>query len=328
MDELNIMTVNVRSIRAHFEELKLKLNILENRGNTPDIIILTETWIGEDDKNFYCLDNFNSLFSGSLSRRGKGVIMFIRDNLPFSLIDHIEISKCDVVGICVTNNNKPLNVIGVYRNHSSKVEMFINEFETMILKVSKKNKNTVIIGDCNIDLLKDNSMSSKLMDMIEVYGFCQHISSPTRTNKYSSTLIDHLISNVDTNDISWSVDDWSVSDHQIIYTKIKSKCTSFVKSERNEYISLKSYDKEKFKHDVRDCDWTNLCGNNIDEMYKKFCDQFMKIVGDNELIVNGNPRGKKRKDWVTAGIITSIKKKEKLYKKMKKNPTNVSLGEN
>src|SRR5258705_3004522 len=118
-NELNILTVNIRSIRAHFEDLKIKLDILSDKHQSPDIIILTETWVGEEEKTYFHLDGYNSLFSGNDSRRGKGVIMYIKNNLPFNLLDHITIKNSDLVGVSITLNKIPLNIIGLYRNHAA-----------------------------------------------------------------------------------------------------------------------------------------------------------------------------------------------------------------
>jgi len=76
INSINIFSMNIRSIKANFDELVLMLSTMNN---SFDIIILSETWLTIDFNfvlNGYC--TINSL--GELNKCD-GVTIFIKDNI-------------------------------------------------------------------------------------------------------------------------------------------------------------------------------------------------------------------------------------------------------
>ena len=98
--------------------------------------------------------------------------------------------------------------------------MHPQEFNSLFLKsltnkLSKEsNKEIILLGDFNIDLIKTNTnnKSSEFLDIIYSSYLIPHITSPTRLTSRSHTLIDNIISNVITEDtISRNIN--TMSDH-------------------------------------------------------------------------------------------------------------------
>jgi len=297
-----------------------------NSGNVPDVIVLTETWVGSQDKDFFNIENYTVLFSDDHSRRGKGTVLYIRNNFSFSIIEDIKITNCDIVAVNIVLGKRHINLVGIYRNHASDIDSFAHQFEKLILGLSRNNRNTIITGDLNIDMAVDNSIRDKYINSYEIYGFKQLIVTPTRISNTTETIIDHVVTNADF-DVSCSTEDWSISDHRLIRIQLKSPTDSDDKYDNAQYFDFKRYDKRRFTDGIRDTNWLGLMTDDLDASYSAFANKFLEITEKNNLIKNVPMKNKKRKNWVTVGILTSIKKREALYKKSIKNPSNLKLKE-
>ena len=90
--------------------------------------------------------------------------------------------------------------------------------------ITHENKNVVIMGDFNIDMLKFemHSKTNSYIDNIFSNAYIPLITKPTRLTPHSATLIDHIY----TNDISRSYKSGiiitDIADHFGIFTIIKN----------------------------------------------------------------------------------------------------------
>ena len=62
----------------------------------------------------------------------------------------------------------------------------------------ENNKEVILMGDFNIDLIKSNSNAnaSEFLDVIYSSNLLPHITSPTQFTSRSHTLIDNIFSNI------------------------------------------------------------------------------------------------------------------------------------
>ena len=91
-------------------------------------------------------------------------------------------------------NSKPFLISNVYRPPSSKVQ-WLNDFTETTDKALANEKECIILGDFNYDLLTDTPQSKAWLDMMESVDFTQLVKSPTRISPVSAILIDHAFSN-------------------------------------------------------------------------------------------------------------------------------------
>ena len=59
--------------------------------------------------------------------------------------------------------------------------------------------------------------ATKLNNIFEIYGLKQLITDPTRTTPYSSTLIDHCVTNAPSKITNAGIIELSISDHVLVY---------------------------------------------------------------------------------------------------------------
>ena len=89
---------------------------------------------------------------------------------------------------------------------------WVTKFETMLLKVDTEDKELIILGDCNIDLMSDK-IPLMWTHLKNIFNMFQIVSNLTRVTNTSSTLVDHVYSNHQENIDFISVPKYSISDH-------------------------------------------------------------------------------------------------------------------
>ena len=98
---------------------------------------------------------------------------------------------------------------------------FFDEFvKTFLNNAENENKELVITGDFNCDLLKSDANSNirQLRDLIDLYQLQQHIDQPTRITDLKQTLLDIIITIIDDpKTIESGVIELGISDHSLVY---------------------------------------------------------------------------------------------------------------
>ena len=96
------------------------------------------------------------------------------------------------------------------------MDLFADKLSEITSKISNENKESYIMGDFNIDLLKFQT-HGKTNDFIESMiskGYFPLITKPTRvTSYYSATLIDHIYSNATSHNYDPGIIISDVADH-------------------------------------------------------------------------------------------------------------------
>lgn len=105
-NNINVLSLNIRSIFANFDELVLMLN--SNNSNF-DIIVLTETWLLYDF-NFE-LNGYHTVNSLGIINKNDGVTVFIKNSLKITNISYRIITDCNSVEISLDIENKSINII-------------------------------------------------------------------------------------------------------------------------------------------------------------------------------------------------------------------------
>ena len=212
--------------------------------------------------------------------------------------------------------------------------MEVNEFNSLFLNtlsenlLSEKNKEIVLMGDFNIDLLKyeKDHNTADFLDQMYSASLVPHITSPTRITSHSRTLIDNIFSTaISENAISGNMVT-SISDHlaQFLFLPIDQFKTN---NNKNIYQrNLKSFNQQIFLEDIQNLNWNNILELENQDLDNSFNNFFLMIetVLDTYVPIKKLNKAElklKSKSWLTKGIMTSIKKKNIIYKKVIKAKT-------
>ena len=167
-NSLKIYHNNARSIMstgkmdqyvALFNELKISF----------DVLIFDETWLTPNNYSQCNFDGYQNPIhllrptdNPDFKSKGGGVSIFVKFNIQFKhrtdLTRMLPFMECSFIEI--NYNNQKFLIAGIYRIPGTNIDLFIEEFNNLIepLKTSYK---LILLGDYNIDLLKNNSHKNK-----------------------------------------------------------------------------------------------------------------------------------------------------------------------
>jgi len=155
------------------------------------------------------------------------------------------------------------------------------------------------------------------------YGLLQIVTKPTRCTHHSATLIDHIITNNSDTDLESFVVTTFMSDHFPVFHIMKS-CT---KPPPPAYTFVRDFSKRNmaaFNTSLLNVDWSPLyiC-NDAQLAYNNFHNTFLDLYNiyfpENKIKFNKNFQ--KLEKWMTTGILTSRREKNRLNSLYLSSPT-------
>jgi hypothetical protein len=250
---------------------------------SPTVIALCETWLDTVDVknlNFKNYDLTNS-FGRKKSSRG-GVTLLIKKNsgLKWSAVktDSFELSF-ETCSIDIHIKNRVIQLVLLYRpsnaQNNGQLQNFFTHLENLLANSITQDKEIVFLGDLNVDLLKNNSDSCKLLDIMSAYQFCLlNEMKPTRPT--SGTLIDHLFSNFQCNH-KMNVLPILFSDHDAIFCKFDIQ----LKIPKDKWVYNRLYSDENWQNFFEKLmveSWTEMyLANSIHDMSRAFMDRLIGL---------------------------------------------------
>ena len=165
-------------------------SILTNSGKNFHIFGFSEsrlsTAISDSDISF---PGYNIIRRDPIQSRETGLLLYIHQSIRFLRIMSLEQQNVETVWVEIqVKYYKPFLICFLYRNPAERID-WIDRFNSMMDHAYDQSKDIIILGDFNIDLLKDNNQWTRTF---QSFGLTQLIQSPTRITNISETLIDHL----------------------------------------------------------------------------------------------------------------------------------------
>ena len=257
--EMLIIHMNCRSIHNKEEELNKIVEDLD-----PDIITLSETWLGDDAPTQTCVpegykiirkDRSDSFKQKYGRNRGGGVAIIYKENIKIEKIKYAT-EEVEEILWCHVKTRESFMLGVVYRAEYTDViddQEKECKLEENIRKVRELSSKVLLMGDFNIDLLDSNSRNTELLKGIyETYGLKQHISKPTRINKSTSkpTLIDHIWETEESNLIKTTGTFVALSDHFGQFAKLNLH-KPVEQKEKIRFRDFKKYDVNAFNTELQ-----------------------------------------------------------------------------
>jgi len=334
--DLRIISLNIRSLIGHHDELIALLSNLKHRFN---IICLEESWLKESETNMYTIEGYKSHHSLrpiiNDKRPGGGVSVYVSDELQAECIPDTKLSLPFIESIFLKislNNSKHIIIGTIYRPPSGDTNRFIDELCRMINSLNTR-QDCILTGDFNIDLLKLNNneypIANELINAMNTYSLRHVITKPTRVTTNSSTLIDNIFTSNPINIIS-GILDVSISDHFPIFIIQKNMLPK-----RNNTITpttisyrlindrtlydlgncLNDYDFDAVYSCTDSTEAINQLNAVLDEKFNYYCPVKTKIIS-NKVI---------HKPWITPHILRCIKRRDNLYRLLRNGRTTIDV---
>lgn len=266
LNKLIIALLNIRSIKNKINDLE---TLIDDLNEKPHIIIITESWLKEDEVKFYNLNNYQTVSNCRINSRGGGILIFIRNDINFNVVLNELHGKSHFTLINLNDLN--LKVCGFYRSPSTKPEQFFDILENVL----DKTDNLICLGDANFNLLKSNEHNTvKYLDILKSnnYSILNNIVeeeftySEDKLGKLHSSIIDHIFS--DSIGLSKkseiNVEDVHFSDHRLLICRCEL--------DANQTIITKQKTKIDFESICGELSCLDFESNTFDEFMDKFTD--------------------------------------------------------
>ena len=198
----------------------------------------------------------------------------------------------------------------MYRHPNEKIE-WKDRFENFVETLFNEDKEIILLGDFNRDLLNEN-IKDEWLDYTISLGLNQQIVMPTRVNQRSSTLIDHIYTNMPANISTTHVPKIGISDHYPVLCNRKLN-TGVFKNTHNtiQYRSYKHLNEAHFCADLDNVCWSSLTHlNNIDEIVLGFNELFIEIADRHVPLKSKRVKHKYQPDWFNANILSAIHQRD------------------
>ena len=328
-NNISILNINARSLIKHFNELTAILNDISI---SFDVITVEETWLNDILQPLVNLDGYTLITKHKAKcKEGGGIGIYIKKNIEYTVRKDL---KCpdkyeDYFSYMfieikheITSKNSIIGVL--YRPPGGNtVNDFAKHLDALLPKLNKENKNLILTGDTNINLLKcsDHKPSAHYLDTLLSHGLIPKITVPTRVTHSSATLIDHIFVNNKSADLSYGgTITSSMTDHYFNFLFLENnKKWKYPKT-----VTYRPYTKPNIQklNSVLSChDFTDVYNtNDPNEAYNNFIDTYNKLLDEviPEKTVKFNKHKHNLKPWITNEIRQSIKHRDKLHQKLKK----------
>ena len=334
----SVMSLNCQSINAKFGLLECLLNELEHSNYIFSAICLQETWLTSQcpDAEIFCLPGYQTVALGSTVGKHGGLMIYLREEFRYKTITFNVPSKlweCLFLEISGGHLTQPIILGNVYRpprnnNDNNSIRGFNYEFSSVLNKVTKLTKNTIITGDFNINLLELNEREAygEFLDLMITNELFPKISLPTRRSKTKASLLDQMFCRFkDMHKCTKSgIIFGTTSDHYAYFSSFEFKSSTkplnkFVKVNVSNDAAI-----ESFIEDIRlsqiyenmDKDLLSDPNLNYDIMERTILNSKEKYLPSKT--VRFNKYKHKLSPWITNGILASIRYRDRLHYQLTK----------
>lgn len=331
-NSINIFSMNIRSYKAHIHDLII---LLESAENEFDVIVLCETWLKEEYN--IPIKNYQVFHSLGIINHCDGVSVPVSNNCRLDSVEIQSINNCNSIKLTVNKNDYNFTVTGIYRSQCHNKDQFITSLGEYLLNENFIGDH-ILCGDININLFDDSIESNSYVNTLAKFGYTSAINDFTRITDNSKTCIDHIFinnyfklndsQNTDSDALKAYILKTSITDHfSTIITLEKSNCKS--NTIDHQLIERRRINWKRLNSLITSDNWTRLYEtNNADAAIEEFNLTINRFIlsSSNTLLNNEyKNKNKKIKQWITKGLITSIRNREKLYNKLRKQPFNTIL---
>ena len=193
-----------------------------------------------------------------------------------------------------------------------------NFLQPLIDKLGIENKNIVLLGDFNVDLLhyESNNPTREFLDLMFSASLTPKVTIPTCLTVHSKTLIDNIFTNsVEENSVSDNLE-CCISDHLAQFLIFPSQRVLKQSNHSKYKRSYKNLDAEKFKDELQSIDWTSN-NNDVNQSLENFLNITMSLLDRYAPLKQVTKKCMKTQSklWITKGILTFIRNKDKIHSK-------------
>ena len=162
-DSFKLISLNCQSLNSKYDELKIFFE--ECCSSDFHAICLQETWLSDQsDTDLLQLNGYQLISKGKSASQHGGVAIYLKSDLKYNMLSiNSQSNLWDGLFLevlidhpCVPHLRKPLIIGNIYRPPRDRIDdyrTFIAELDQTLFDFHRTNKDVVLVGDFNIDLL-------------------------------------------------------------------------------------------------------------------------------------------------------------------------------
>lgn len=311
-----ILQNNVRGLNDfdYFSEWKANVSLLPF---SCDIMVLSEVKLKhKSNTDLYKIKGYDMHCCLRNSKFSKGgILLYVRSSIQHTVSNTS--TTFEIMSLKLSLNSREFNVIAAYRPPvSSNSEEFLEALESAIVANPCR---LAIVGDINYDVNSTSRENTKYLNLLEQYDIKILNTFPTRP--VSGKTIDHFACNFydDHSMRIYTIDqDPAYTDHSMVIAGIELSC----ERNKNSTVVKTSIDFgrliDSFECNLTDllsCDDPNTIANIIQKSTQVATQKCTRV--DEFKVKNSD----KLAPWYNSELLFALKKKDSLYVKWKKKPS-------
>ena len=282
-----IASLNINSLLLHKDEVSSFIN---EKGI--HVLALNETKVERKMGNNLLNINGYKIEREDRNNRGGGVAIYVKSSINYARRKDIPLDGLELVCIEIKPvNASPFIIIAWYRPPRDPISTFDN-LEKVLQYLENDNKEIILIGDTNCNLLHQEDLQSSysdlapafgstgtagtadantgsgmckhMIDLYEAYGLKQLIKEPTRDTLRTCTLIDHVAVSEPRNIVDSGVLKIAMSDHYMVYCVRKFRGAWRKQHKKITTRQMKNFDETSFLADISSVDWNLIIQRSAD----------------------------------------------------------------
>jgi len=319
-DSLKVLILNIRSLRANFNEFLL---FLDSSRTKFDVIALTETWIRHDELCRYSVHGYTSYLQERNGNRSGGVMLYIKEGMTCE-VEGVEASSFNALKlkICEQGSLK-FTVLLIYRFCGGSKQTFVNELDSKLCGITGP---AMLTGDINLDILQPHSCNEYL-NLLASNGLRSLVNEPTRVGLTASSCLDHVFLRGDNSRISavsavCRVVPAPFSDHSAILADIRGVGGGGQQRAESQ-MKYEAVDFERLGKELFEVNWDFLrSSESVDSAFQSFTDKITTAIRSATTTKTLSSKTRKRAPWASSELVKLANEKANLYKLAKRYPQN------
>ena len=289
-----------------------------------------------DDMSIFNIDGYDRISQGKSCGNKGGLAIYIDNRFDYEIIMNLNMYKqweglvIKVKGDTLTN---PFIICNVYRPPRSTIPVlkeFLNELTPVMNSLDMPNHNVILAGDFNINILKvnENIVYGECLDLLMSLSLNPQITLPTRFSTNSGALIDNIFTKLFNPSVSTCavIHINRLSDHQPCFLFIDIHIT---RRRSPKCIQIHNLTPHSLLAACNDLKEINICAKldksptaDVDQNYNIMYQEIHKVMNKYTTMrtVKFAKHKRKQTNWITYGVLKSIKYRDKVYKTLRKTP--------
>ena len=246
---LSLSLCNAQSIKAKEEVVA---EVLEDTKS--DIMVVTETWLKDDDKVWIkstelLRPSYRMLTTNRKGKRGGGIALICKSTLKTKHIRAGTKRSFEYSIWSIQTTNQAICLVAIYRPPDLSLPWFLDDFTEFMVDIIADSSNIVVMVDFNIHVNCDDDHNAVIFsDTMKAIGLHQHVTGPThRSGNTLDLIFTEELSKIKLKSCKSTV---FVSDHTAVHCILDIQYDEPSKQEMT-FRKLSSINIEKFIEDIQ-----------------------------------------------------------------------------